>query len=241
VGRRTLLVMTVVAAVVLAACGGDDGSSASREGAVATVQTIAPLAPLARELVDAYNRTADANIELAVVPANQAAAAVTRGSPAILPGVSLAGTNANSTVIGRQLAIIVVPTGNPAQVTGVGAFAPASGLDTAACGVDTPLGNFAELVLEFGGVRPDPSVVAQGCEADVVARVARGELAAALIFRAFVPIPDGVEVSSIPDDRNIVIDIRYAPATGDADDTSFERFLASGEAERILSRQGFLP
>jgi ABC-type glycerol-3-phosphate transport system substrate-binding protein len=70
VGRRTLLVMTVVAAVVLAACGHEDGGPASREGAVTTIQTVAPLDPLVRELVDAY-RTADANIELAVVPADQ--------------------------------------------------------------------------------------------------------------------------------------------------------------------------
>jgi Bacterial extracellular solute-binding protein len=231
--------------VVLAACGGDDadGGSASQGGSgrVATVHTVPPLEPVVRELVDAYNRTAEAGVQIAALPPNEAVEAVTLGMPAILPGVSLAATGAESTVIGRNLAIIVVPAGNPAQVTGVGAFAAASGLDTAVCGPDTPFGNFGALVLAFGGVRADPSVVKEGCEAEALARVARGELAAALVFRAFLPIPESAEVVNLPDDRNIVIDIRYAPAEAGADRGSFEAFLASDPAEQILSRQGFLP
>jgi hypothetical protein len=221
----------------------DDGASASPDGggALATVHTVPPLEPVVRDLVDAYNEATDAGVQLAVTPQDQAVQAVSQGTPAILPGPWLAGVDADNVVKGRNLAIIAITVGNPAQVGGVVAFASDSSLETAICGANSPFGNFAALVVGFGGVQPDPSRVAEGCEAEAVAREVRRELDAALVFRAFVQIPEEVQVVNIPDDGNLVVNVRYAPAKGDASSDSFEGFLASDAAEQILSQRGFLP
>jgi hypothetical protein len=247
VGRRGRLALAAVATVALAACGGDDDSDKAGSadggpgGAIATVHAVPPLEPLVSDLLEAYNQASDTGIELAVAAQEDVVKAVSRGMAAILPGAWLEDIDADSVVLGRNLAIIVVPAGNPAEVTGVDAFAPASGPDTAICGANTSIGNFGTLVLALGGVRPDPGRVAEGCDAEAAARVARGELHAALVFRTYVPIPESAEVISIPDEQNIVIDVRYVPAMPDANTDSFQGFLASDPAKQILSRQGFLP
>jgi hypothetical protein len=246
VGRRNPLALAVVAAVVLSTCGGDDGGaadppSAEGGGATATVHTVPELEPVVRGLVEAYDETSDVGVELAVGPQNDVVRAVSDGRAAILPGAWLGGVDAEGVVIGRNLAIIAVPAGNPSQVTGVDTFAAGSGLDTAMCGADSPFGNFAALVVARGGVQPDPAHATSGCDADAVARVVRGELDAALVFRAFVPIPDGVEVVSIPDDQNLVIEVRYAPVAANASADSFQAFLRSDAAKQVLTQHGFLP
>jgi molybdate transport system substrate-binding protein len=246
VGRMKLLALAAVAAVAMAACGGDDGDTAGSAdggsgGAIAQVQTVAPLEPVVGELVTAYNETSDAGIELAVAAPAEAVEAVSQGMPAILPGPWLGQADTDDVVIGRTLAIIVVPAGNPAQVAGIDAFAADSALDTMICGAKTPAGDLAARVLSLGGVQPDPARIAEGCESDAVARVARGELDAALVFRGNVPIPEEAEVITIPDDQNVVIDVAYAPAADDASGDSFQGFLESDTATQILSRHGLLP
>jgi hypothetical protein len=244
VGRRNLLALAVLAAVALAACGDDGGADApaSQGGDVtAQVHTVSQLEPVARVLVDAYNQASGAGLELVIGSPSEVAYAVSQGIPAILPGAWLGGVNAQSAVIGRNLAIIAVPAGNAPQVTGVNAFAVGSGLDTAMCGADSPVGNFAVLVVAKGGVQPDLTRVSAGCDADAVARVAGGELDAALVFRASVPLLPGVEVVTIPDAQNVVIDIRYV-STGDGQGANaFAQFLQSDPGKRILTLQGFLP
>jgi Bacterial extracellular solute-binding protein len=236
-----LLALAAVAAVAMAACGDDDGDSAGSSGEIDAISTATPLEPLVTELVDAYNETSDAGIELAVSPQDQAVDRVSQGARAILPTPWLSGTDTDSVVIGRSLAIIAVPAGNSGQLAGVDAFAPDSGLDTMACGANSSSGNLAAAVLSLGGVEPDPTRLAEGCDADAVARVARGELDAALVFRGNLQIPEGVEVITIPDDQNVVIDIVYAPAADDASGDSFQGFLESDTATQILSRHGLLP
>jgi molybdate transport system substrate-binding protein len=247
VGRSKALVMLLAVVTAAAACGGgdDDGAAPTsnpESSATATIHTVPQLEPVVTSLVDAYESEASGRqLDLSVGPPSDVVEAVSGGAPAILPGAWLAGVEGDSVVLGRNLAIIVVPEGNPGQVTGVDVFASYAGLSTAICGVDSPYGNFAALVVERGGVKPDPSEVGAGCEADAVARVAGGELDAALVFRNNVQIPDDVEVINIPDDQNLVIDIRYAPVAGEPTDGSFAQFLESDRADQILTEQGLLP
>jgi molybdate transport system substrate-binding protein len=223
--------------VWLADDAGADG--AQGDGSQAMITTVAGLEPAVRGLVEAYDEASDADLEVAVSSPDQVVQAAAEGRPAIVPGAGLGATQ--SVAIGRSLAIIAVPAGNPAQVTGVDAFASNSGLDTQICGEDTPFGNLGAMVMRRAGVEPDGSRVAAGCEADALARVARGELDATLVFRGSVAIPTGVEVVAIPGDQNIVIDIRYGPVVDAAGDGSFQSFLASDAAKQVLSRQGLLP
>ena len=247
-GRRThLLAPVVVAAVALAACGGDDGdstdnASSGAEGA-ATIHTVSELEPVVTELIQSYGGASGAGLELTVAPESEVVQAVSQGAPAIVPGPFLGDTDTDSVVIGRNLAIIAVPAGNPGQVTSADAFAPGSALDTAICGADSAYGNLATLVLERMGVTPDPARVGVGCDADAVAQVASGDLDAALVFRSFLEIPEGVEVVNIPEEQNLVIDIRYAPVGGTegSDTDSFAEFLQSDQATQILTHDGLLP
>lgn len=241
-GRRDLLALAGVAVLALAACGDDDDTGGSEAGdAIATVHTVASLELVVGELVAPYNESSDADIEVVVDDQGQVVEAVSQGTPAVLPSLWLEGVDTESVVIGRNLAVIVVPAGNPAQVAGVDAFAPDSGLDTMICGTNTPAGNVAARVLSLGGIEPDPSRIGEACDADAVARVTTGEVDAALVFRGNVEIPEGVELVSIPDDQNVVIDVAYAPAASNANADSFQSFLESDAAVQILSQHGFLP
>jgi Bacterial extracellular solute-binding protein len=249
--RGNLLALGIAAALAVSACGGDDSGSGgsarpSDDGdtaveGLATIHTVSDLEPLAQGLVDAYNETSDAPVEVAVEDPQQAVEAVRQGSPGILPGTLLAGVDIESTAIGRTLAIIAVPAGNPSQVSGLDAFAEDSGLETAVCGPDSSYGNLAAALLSRANVEPDPAQVESGCEADAVARVERRELAAALVFRNFVQIPPDVEVVDIPEDQNLVLDVQYLPASAAPSSGSFEAFLASDSAAQVLSGLGFLP
>lgn len=223
--------------VWLADDAGADG--AGGDGSRATITTVAALEPVVSGLVEAYDESTDAGLEVAVSTQDQVVQAAAEGRPAIAPGARLG--DADGVAIGRNLAIIAVPAGNPAQVTGVDAFASGSGLDTQICSGDTAFGNLGALVVRRAGVEPDASRVAAGCETDALARVARGELDATLVFRGSVPIPKGVEAVTIPADQNIVIDIRYGPVVDEAGDGSFQSFLASDAARQVLSQHGLLP
>jgi hypothetical protein len=249
--RGNLLALGIAAALAVSACGGDDGDTGgsarpSDDGGtgvegLATIHTVADLEPMARGLVDAYNETSDAPVEVAVEAPDQAIEAVRQGSAGILPAAWLEDVDVESTAIGRNLAIIAVPAGNPSQVSDLDAFAEDSGLETAVCGPDSPAGNLAAALLSGADVEFDPAQVESGCETDAVARVARGELDAALVFRTSVQIPPDVEVVDIPEDQNLVLDINYLPATADPSSSSFEAFLASDSAAQVLSGFGFLP
>jgi molybdate transport system substrate-binding protein len=246
-GRTHLLAPIVVTAVALAACGDDgnttDNASSGSQQGVAAIQTVPELEPVVSDLVESYTNASGAELELTVAPRDEVVDAVSQGTPAIVPSPYLGSVDSDSVVIGRNLAMIAVPAGNPGQVSGLDAFAADAALDTAICGADSPYGNLATLVLEREGVTPDPARVGVGCDADAVAQVARGDLDAALVFRSFLEIPGGVEVINIPDDQNLVIDIRYAPV-GDAEDSetgSFPEFLKSDQATDILTHEGFLP
>jgi molybdate transport system substrate-binding protein len=229
----------------MAACADDGGDRSARDaqpGAAGTIHTVAPLEGVATRLLEAYETLdPDADLALKVSPPAQAVQAVAErtGGVTILPTAALA--DVDSTALGRTLAIIAVPAGNPGQVTGVAAFAAGSGQETAMCGPDTIFGNFAALVVHLGGVEPDPDRVRSGCAGRAMDRVARGELDAALVFRTAVRIPDGVEVIELPEDQNLIIEIAYARLANSESARAFVRFLGSDPAKLILADEGFLP
>ena len=241
-GRKHLLVLIVAVSIAVAACGdGGDSNGSAGSDAQGAVHTVPQLEPVVRDLVDAYNEGSDTGVDVTVEPEQDAVQAAAQGRPAVLPGPWLEEADTDSTAIGRNLAIIAVPAGNPGQVRDVTAFSTDSGLDTQVCGIDGPYGNLGSLVLERGGVQPDLAQVSSGCDADALAGVASGDLDATLVFRGLVEVPNGVEVVNIREDRNLVIDISYAPAASDGGASTFGDFLGSDIAKQILTQQGLLP
>jgi DNA-binding transcriptional LysR family regulator len=237
----------IAASVALAGCGGDDDDEASdiatEEGSGGTVRTVEELEALATMLVDGYHAdNPDSELTVTVESQNDVVQTASAGTGvALLPEELLAGTGAASTVIGRVLAIIVVPEGNPAQVTGVDAFSMDAGVAARACGPDSSLGNFAEMVVRLGGVEPDPARMGTDCGADAVEQVAQGELDAALVFRNGVTLPSGVEVIELPEDQNVIVDVAYTPSAGDDLAAGFAAWLGSDAATQILTDEGYLP
>jgi ABC-type molybdate transport system substrate-binding protein len=246
VRRTKLLVVAVIAAAAVAACSDDDEAPSDpgpESGDAGSIHTVAELEEVTTLVRDAYEDEADTRLDIAVSPRNQVVQAVSEGTPslAILPGPWLEGVDVDSAQLGRVLAVITVPEGNPGGVTGVDAFSPEAGLETAICGPDSPFGNFAALVVRLGGVQPAADRVGSGCEAEAVGQVAGGELDAAFLFRNAVEMPDGVEVINIPEEQNLVIDISYVPVGDDETTRDFVTFLESDRAVEILTRAGYLP
>jgi molybdate transport system substrate-binding protein len=245
--RIRLFVTILIAGVAVAACADDDEAAPASDpevGSGASVHTVPQLEDIVTRLRDAFgDDNQDTELSVTVGPQNQVTEAMSEDSAsmAVLPGPALDDPDADAAVLGRNLAIITVPEGNPAGVTGVDAFAAGAGAQTAICGADSMFGNFAAIVVRLGGVEPDRDRVSAGCEGEAVGRVASGELDAALVFRNGVEIPEGVEVIDIPEEQNLVIDIHYVKPDGDEVIRDFAAFLESDRAVMILTQQGYLP
>jgi molybdate transport system substrate-binding protein len=241
--------MALVATVALAACsdeGGDSSTPSPAAGAAGTIHTVPQLEDVANGLLDAYKAVNPGrDLDLSVGSAAQVAQAVSRGSGsvAIMPTGWLrsVGADGESTALGRNLVVIVVPAGNPGQVTGADAFAAGSGLETQVCGPDSPWGNFTALVLLKSNVEPDPARVDAGCARNAVSRVAQGELDAALVFRSVMGATEGVEVIDLPEDQNLIIEVGYAQLSDNESARAFAEFLESDPAKLILTLLGYLP
>lgn len=136
---------------------------------------------------------------------------------------------------------IVVPAGNPAQVTGPKDFARTS-LTIALCAPEVPCGAAAEKAFAAADVTPAPDTL----EADVKAtlgKVTLGEVDAALVYRTDVlAAGDKVEGIDFPEAAEAVNDypiavLRDAPNTVAAE--AFVQLVLSAEGSRILSDAGF--
>src|SRR3954462_628496 len=160
-GRRTLLVLPVVAALALTACGGsssDDGvagssaSSSSGSGLSGTL-TVFAAASLTDVFTDLGDQLEKANPDLDVVfnfaGSSQLATQLTQGAPADvfasaneaqMKVVTDAGLQAGDpTIFTENVLEIAVPKGNPADVTGLADFANPD-LTLAVCAQQGPCG-----------------------------------------------------------------------------------------------------
>lgn len=241
--RSKVLVLTVAAALV-AACGDDDGATGTTGAPVDGVEVVvAPaLEGIADLLVEAYAAEAtDTEVSVVVEEQEALVASLADGRPDLVlaPAVWLTDPALEPVELGRNLAVVVVPEGNPDGIRGVNVFAADAGLATAVCGEESPIGNPSLLVLTAAGVTPDPAAVADGCHAEAAQQVANGELDAALIFRAGVVVPEGAETVVLPDEGNLVVELSYVLLGDAADDLA--DFLAGDTAAQILTENGYLP
>ena len=155
--------------------------------------------------------------------------------------VRAGGTSAAPEVFARNTLQIAVPSGNPAGVTGLEAFADES-LFVGLCAEGVPCGDSARRVLSHAGV--DPAVDTN--EPDVRALLTKievGELDLAITYVTDIASTEGaVEGIDIAPDVNVVTEYPIAPLSGatnpDAAD-AFIEFVLSEEGRSILAAFGF--
>lgn len=243
--RSKIMAVALVVAVVSASCGSDDSSGSTNDTKAPSslsIYTPAALDEIVSELADDYG-SKHSEIKIRVLKQDKAALAgtVTKARPGVAVLVKQwlpAGPQATKArPFGRNLAVIAVPTGNPGRITDATAFDPAEDLRTAVCDSSGLL----HLRLAKSGFKPDPSIIKAGCEVDSLKKVASGKLDAALMFRAGLDLPDGVELIDIPKAKNIVIDLSYVVLGSSRGAIAFGKYLASDPAKRILTRRGYLP
>src|SRR3954470_15462045 len=262
-GRRTLLVLPVVAALALTACGGsssDDGvagsSAASSSGSgLSGTLTVFAAASLTDVFTDLGDQLEEANpgldVQFNFAGSDALAAQITQGAPAdvfasanekqmkVVTAAGLQG--ADPTVFAENVLEIAVPQGNPGHVTGLEDFENAD-LTLAVCAPSVPCGAAAQAVFQAAGIdaRPDTE------ETDVKAalnKVQLGEVDAALVYATDVQAAgDQVEGIEFPQADEAVNDypicaLKAAPNPGAA--KAFVDLVRSGEGQQALADAGF--
>jgi molybdate transport system substrate-binding protein len=141
----------------------------------------------------------------------------------------------------RNTLEIVVPSGNPAGVTGLADFADED-LTIALCATAVPCGAAAETVFERARITPAPDTL----EADVratLSKVTLGEVDAALVYKTDVlAAGDKVEGLAFPEARVAVNDypIAVLAEAGNPEVArAFVELVRSAEGRGVLSAAGF--
>lgn len=133
---------------------------------------------------------------------------------------------------------IAVPTGNPADVTGLEDFSR-SELFLGLCAQGVPCGDFARVALERAGVTPDVDTN----EPDVrslLAKIASGDLDAGITYVTDVAAFPDVEGVDIDAQHNVQAEYQIAVVAGGGDPASdFVEFVVSPGGQEILTNNGF--
>jgi molybdate transport system substrate-binding protein len=142
---------------------------------------------------------------------------------------------------GRNPAVMVVPSGNPQDITELGDFSEGSGLPVKVCGQRTSYGPLILLLMFVRGVTPDLATFNDECENDAAEEVANSALQGALMYRAGLRAPDGVEVIEVDEKDNFVFDVSSVALSDTPEAESFASFLQTEMAQTILEENGYLP
>jgi len=135
---------------------------------------------------------------------------------------------------------IAVPSGNPAEVTGLADLAR-EGLLIGLCAEGVPCGDFARQALERAGVTPSPDTYEPNVRA-LLTKVAAGELDAGIVYASEVGSSDGVDGVTIPEQHNVVAAYPIAvlaDAPNSEGAASFVAYVLSDAGRAILLRHGF--
>lgn len=143
----------------------------------------------------------------------------------------------------RNRLTIIVPRGNPKQVTGLADLArPGMTISLAAPGV--PVGRYAAEAFAKAST-PVPDASREADVKAVVTRVAMGEADAGVVYVTDVAAAgEAVAAVPIPQAQNVVASYpiaRLAGASNAAAAGGFIAFVLSPAGQRVLARAGFLP
>jgi molybdate transport system substrate-binding protein len=136
---------------------------------------------------------------------------------------------------------IVVPAGNPGQVTGLADFANEE-LAIALCAEDVPCGSAAIKAFEAAGITPAPDTY----EKDVTATLTKavlGEVDAALVYRTdVISAGDSVEGIEFPEASAALNDYPIATLKDAANPdaaAAFKALVLSSAGQKVLTDAGF--
>ena len=136
---------------------------------------------------------------------------------------------------------IAVPTGNPAEVTGLEDFARED-LLIGLCAEDVPCGDFGRQALENAGVIPSIDTNEPDVRA-LLTKIEAGELDAGITYVTDVLSASGtVEGVDIPAEVNVVAEYPIATLTGAPNPdaaAAWVEFVLSEEGQAILTSYGF--
>ncbi|MFF2083580.1 molybdate ABC transporter substrate-binding protein [Nocardia sp. NPDC058176] len=136
---------------------------------------------------------------------------------------------------------IVVPQGNPGNITGLADFGKTEP-KIALCAEQVPCGAAAKTVFEVAGVDPQPDTREADVKA-VLTKVTLGEVDAALVYRTDVQAAgDKVEGIEFPEADKAINDYPVAPlakAPNAAAAAAFVEFIGSEQARTVFGQAGF--
>ncbi|MFR9751363.1 molybdate ABC transporter substrate-binding protein [Nocardia sp. 004] len=250
-----ILSISAVAGVVLVAAAGCAAEYKTGSGEVGGTVTVFAAASLTETFTELRTRFEAAHPGVRVVysfgGSSTLAEQITRGAPADV-FASAASKNmqqvidkgevtATPATFARNRLQIVVPEGNPGQVTGLADFRRPE-LRIALCAEQVPCGTAAATVFQAAGIGPEPDTREADVKA-VLTKVELGEVDAALVYRTDVQAGgDHVEGITFPEAALAVNDYPVAPlahAPNAAAAAAFVAFVRSDQARAVFAEAGF--
>lgn len=241
-------------ALLMVGCGSaESGASGQGERAEVVVAAAASLTDAFGAIEDAFEATTpDVDIVLNLAASTTLREQVLGGAPVdVLATADTTtmdvlvdtGDVAHPTVFATNHPVIAVARGNPLGLSGLGDFADEA-LFLGLCAPEVPCGSLARQALDRAGVTPQPDTIEPNVRA-LLAKVAQGELDAAITYATDVPAADGaVEALTMPPGLAgttsypiaVLADSRHPQAA-----RAFVEFVQSNAGRDLLEAHGFGP
>ena len=259
--RRALAAAAVLAsAVALAGCStAPAGPSASEQPSASAAPSGSITVFAAASLTEVFGQIADdftaenpgTSVQFNFGGSSGLAEQIVQGAPADL----FASANAASmtTVVDAEAVAgdpvdftsntiqIVVPTGNPAGITGLADFADAD-RTIALCAVEVPCGAAGAAAFEAAGLTPAPDTLEQDVKA-VLTKVQLGEVDAGLVYRTDVRAAgdavEGIDFAEAADIVNLYPIAVLAEAPDAELAAAFQEWVLSDRGRERLEEAGF--
>ena len=155
--------------------------------------------------------------------------------------VDASGAAGEPTVFARNVLQLVVPTGNPAGVTGLDDLADPE-LTIALCAPEVPCGSAAEELFAAAGLTAAPDTLEQDVKA-VLSKVELGEVDAALVYRTDVlaagDAVEGIDLPEAEDAANEYPVVVLAESPNPAAAQAFVDMVLSADGQDVLTGAGF--
>ncbi|MQA16589.1 MAG: molybdate ABC transporter substrate-binding protein [Pseudonocardiaceae bacterium] len=256
---RRLAGLSAVLGLAVAGCAGDPESASSehsggRTGASGqvTVFAAASLTEAFTEIGKAFEQAnPDADLRFNFAGSATLSQQLTRGAPAdvfasantaqMQQAVGAGVTAGEPTVFVTNTLQIVVPAGNPANVTGLADFGKKD-LALAVCAAQVPCGAVSQTLFETAGITPAPDTLEQSVKA-VLTKVRLGEADAGLVYRTDVasaegPV-EGIDFPGAEKETNEYPIAALEDAPNAAGAHAFIDYVRSDEGKAALEEFGF--